>query len=86
MSKKELEVSKALYNSIFETTLDAITISRLTDGLYIDVSESFLQIMGYERDEVIGRTLLIWASGFLKRIVQTSQMPCADHPFVGTWK
>jgi diguanylate cyclase (GGDEF)-like protein/PAS domain S-box-containing protein len=51
------------YRTVFQTSLDGITISRMSDGLYIDVNQSFLDFMGYEREEVIGRTSMeidIW--------------------------
>lgn len=41
-----------------------ITLSRLSDGVYVDVSEYFLNLTGYTRDEVIGHSALelnIWA-------------------------
>ncbi len=48
----------------FQNSIDAININRVSDGLYIDVNPGFLEITGYQRDEVIGRTSLelnIWA-------------------------
>ncbi|MGA3370831.1 MAG: PAS domain S-box protein [Terracidiphilus sp.] len=51
-----LRLSEERYRTVFQTSLDGITISRISDGLYIDVNKSFLDFMGYEREEVIGRT------------------------------
>jgi len=51
------------YRTVFQTTQDGITISRTNDGHYIDVNKSFLDFMGYEREEMIGRSSLeigIW--------------------------
>ena len=59
-----LRLSEEQYRTTFQTSLDAININRLKDGLYIDVNQAFLDIMGYERNEVIGHTSLdlnIWA-------------------------
>jgi len=59
-----LRVSEERYRTAFQTSLDAITISRLSDGSYIDCNQAFLNIMGYGREEVIGRTSMevgIWA-------------------------
>ena len=42
-----------------------ITITRLSDGCYIDVNDSFLNIMEYNRDEIVGQSsgeLQLWAS------------------------
>ena len=42
----------------FNTNPDSTTIERLSDGVIIDVNESFISAYGaYSRDEVIGRTL-----------------------------
>ncbi len=42
----------------FRLTPDYMSISRLRDGQYVEVNEAFERIMGYRRDEVIGRTAL----------------------------
>ncbi|MEI7613850.1 MAG: EAL domain-containing protein [Betaproteobacteria bacterium] len=44
------------YRATFQASQDIISISRLSDGMYIDVNQAFLSVMGYERDEVIGHT------------------------------
>ena len=59
-----LRVSEERYRTAFQTSLDAININRLEDGVYIDCNAAFLKIMGYEREEVIGQNsteLAIWA-------------------------
>ncbi|MGH9509000.1 MAG: ATP-binding protein, partial [Terriglobales bacterium] len=47
----------------FRATPDAISISTLEEGRYVEVNDSFLRLTGYDRDEVVGRTvaeLNIW--------------------------
>jgi diguanylate cyclase (GGDEF)-like protein/PAS domain S-box-containing protein len=59
-----MRASEARYRTVFQTSLDGICISRASDGMYIDVSNKFLEIMGFKREEVIGRTSLelnFWA-------------------------
>jgi diguanylate cyclase (GGDEF)-like protein/PAS domain S-box-containing protein len=59
-----LKKSEELYRNTFQTSLDAININRMNDGVYINVNEAFLKTLGYARDEVIGRSSLdlnIWA-------------------------
>ena len=51
-----LHASEARYRAAFETTLDAINISRLSDGRLLECNQSFLGTLGYTREEVIGRT------------------------------
>ncbi len=62
-ANKRLKDSEEKFSRAFMTSPDAVNINRLSDGLYIDVNESFLAILGYKRKEVIGKTsieLNIW--------------------------
>jgi PAS domain S-box-containing protein len=60
--KARLEAEQALLNSeahfrsIFNSSPVAIGIGHAASGLVVDVNEAFLQLYGYERDEMIGRT------------------------------
>jgi len=59
-----LQESENLFRSIFETSPDAIIISCLRDNRIIDVNNGFLELTGFSRTEVIGKTamdLTIWA-------------------------
>jgi diguanylate cyclase (GGDEF)-like protein/PAS domain S-box-containing protein len=60
-----LRISEERYRTAFQTSIDAINLNRIEDGKYIDCNHAFLSILGYERDEVIGRTseeLGVWAN------------------------
>ena len=62
--REALRLSEQRYHTVFQTSLDAISINRIDDGSFIDCNKAFLDTLGYERDEVIGRTsqeLGIWA-------------------------
>lgn len=64
-AQKALRASEERYRIAFQTTLDAVNINRLSDGLYIECNKSFLDITGHSYEEVIGRTSLelsIWAN------------------------
>ncbi len=59
-----LTASEQRYRTAFQTSIDAININRLSDGVYIDVNKAFLEIVGFSHDEVIGRSSIdlgIWA-------------------------
>jgi diguanylate cyclase (GGDEF)-like protein/PAS domain S-box-containing protein len=59
-----LRVSEERYRMVFQTSLDPILINRTSDRRFIDVNQAFLDAMGFERDDVLGRTsveLKLWA-------------------------
>jgi diguanylate cyclase (GGDEF)-like protein/PAS domain S-box-containing protein len=63
-TQEELRTAETLYRTAFQTSHDAVAISRLQDGLFIDANRSFLEIMEYTQEDVIGRTsreLDMWA-------------------------
>ena len=56
--------SEARYRTAFMTSPDAITITDLSDGRYLDINEGFTHIFGWPRAEALSRTALelgIWA-------------------------
>jgi two-component system, cell cycle sensor histidine kinase and response regulator CckA len=56
--------SAELLRLAFETAPDAIVMTTLDSGLFIDFNSSFSDMLGYSKDEVIGRSafdLHIWA-------------------------
>ncbi|GEM_PF-1490145 len=62
LSAANLEEREKLQR-IFNTGPDAALITRLGDGMMVDVNQGFLAITGYAREEVIGRSTLaidIW--------------------------
>ncbi len=63
-SQAALLASEGRYRLAFQTSLDAISITRLKDGVYVDVNEGFVAMSGYALDEVIGLStsgLNVWA-------------------------
>lgn len=58
-----LRQSENHFRTIFRTGPDAISISRVRDGYYVDANDVFLAKTGYKRDEVIGHSsveLEVW--------------------------
>ncbi len=51
-----LKTNEALLAHLVQNSPVAIVVSGLADGLILDVNDSFLQLTGYSRDEVIGQT------------------------------
>jgi len=63
-AEEELRKSEERFNKAFCSNPLAISISTQADGRYLDVNDAFLQILGYKREDVIGRTaskLNFWA-------------------------
>jgi len=55
-SEKALLESEEKFSKVFYASPVALSITRMSDGHYVEVNESFLKRMGYQREEVIGRT------------------------------
>lgn len=60
-----LRQSEERFGKAFRANPQPMALSTIADGRYLDVNESFLQLSGYAREEVIGHTALelnIWES------------------------
>ncbi len=58
-----LRFSEEKFSTAFVTSPDSVNINRMADGVYIDINQGFTRIMGYEREDVIGKSSLelnIW--------------------------
>ena len=55
-SQKALRESEEKYRATFESIPDTVTITRVADGRYLYVNDAFVEITGYSKEEVIGRT------------------------------
>ena len=58
-----LRESEEKFRLVFHTSPDAINLSRLEDGMCVDINEGFARIMGYAREEAVGKTSIemnIW--------------------------
>ena len=65
-TNERLAESEDKFSKAFRLNPDSININRLSDGVFLDVNEGFTRIMGYTREDVIGRSSLpgdlgIWA-------------------------
>ncbi len=59
-----LRFSEEKFARAFHASPDAINITRVSDGNYLDVSEGFTRLLGWTREESVGRSALdmgIWA-------------------------
>ena len=51
-----LALRETMQEKFFQLTPDAISITRLSDGVYKDVNQGFHRLFGFTREEVIGRS------------------------------
>jgi diguanylate cyclase (GGDEF)-like protein/PAS domain S-box-containing protein len=76
-ASQDLRDKDELYRTAFFTSPDAVNITRLSDGMYLDVNEGFERLTGWRRDEVVGKTSLeisVWHSpDDRKRLVERLQ-------------
>ena len=56
--EEELRISEEKFSKAFHLNPDAITITRLVDGMFVSVNEGFKHLSGYPEEEVIGKTTL----------------------------
>ncbi|MBK8018032.1 MAG: PAS domain S-box protein [Betaproteobacteria bacterium] len=54
--RQELERSEERYRIAFETSLDAVNITTLAEGRFLEANRAFLKGLGLKREEVIGKT------------------------------
>ncbi|MGH9532406.1 MAG: PAS domain S-box protein, partial [Terriglobales bacterium] len=54
--QEALRQSEEKFAKAFDSSPTAISISTLREGRYVDVNDSFLQMTGYQRSEIVGRT------------------------------
>jgi PAS domain S-box-containing protein len=63
-AERMLEQSEEKFRRVFENDPDPVVVSRLRDGVIVDVNLGFSGTTGYAREEVLGRTALemnFWA-------------------------
>ena len=53
-AQQALKASESLFRDVFRTIPEAIVISRLSDGLILDVNEGFAALTGYGQPDVVG--------------------------------
>jgi PAS domain S-box-containing protein len=81
-TEENLRKSEERFSKAFRKSPLAITISTEADGRYLDVNDAFLDLLGYERSDVIGHTaaqLRFWSepldrSDMLRQLKEDKQV------------
>lgn len=87
---RRLGLSEEKFRRAFHSTPDAMSLTRLRDGRYVEVNEGFLRMSGYARDEIVGHTALeigIWGdadqrSAVLGKILAGEAVQGAEATFI----
>jgi PAS domain S-box-containing protein len=61
--EEKLRLSEKKFSTAFRVSPDAINLTRLADGTYLDINEGFTAMSGYRAEDVIGKSSLdlnIW--------------------------
>ena len=57
-AERELRDSEQRFHTIFETNPDVVAITRMKDGVVIDINQAYETLTGFKREELIGRSSL----------------------------
>jgi PAS domain S-box-containing protein len=57
-AEQALLSSEERFAKAFRASPDALVLSRLADGVILEVNDSFVELSGYDRDELIGKSTL----------------------------
>ena len=63
-AEERLRASEVKFATAFNTSPVVLSLTRLSDGRFVEINESFVRMSGYTREEVLGRTpeeLGLWA-------------------------
>ena len=77
-----LHQSEDKFEKAFKASPDAISISRLSDGLYADINEGFTRLTGYTRKELMGKTTFDISLWYDKEDRQTLIRKLREYGFV----
>lgn len=72
--QNELVISKELFESVFRLNPAAVSLSNAETAVYDDVNEAYCRLIGYSREEIIGRAsydLNIWITKFDRERLMT---------------
>ena len=56
ITKEALLLSEEKFSKVFYTSPDAITLNKLSDGLYININDGYTDILGYTIEDVKGKS------------------------------
>ncbi len=88
-AEKALRKSEEKLSKMFHASPIPISLSRMRDGLYLDVNEAYLTQFGWNREEMIGRTstqLALWSEGERDRWIKELRATGRTHGFEASFR
>jgi len=86
LAEEAQQQSATLFRTVFETSPDAVVITRIEDSIIVDVNTGFKAYTGHDRGEVIGRSVLdidIWKDLDQRKILLDEVL---EKGFVHNWE
>jgi PAS domain S-box-containing protein len=86
-SEEKLRLSEEKFSKAFTNNPAAIAITRLEDGLVVDMNETWARLTGYSKEELIGHSArLIWpsteeADNFVAELKEKGRINDREHKF-----
>lgn len=83
-AEEKLRLSEERFSKAFFSSPAGMTITRTTDGKFIDVNDAFLRMFEFSREEVIGHTfteLNMWMQEERKKLIQKQLESGGLHDF-----
>ena len=75
-AEEDLKISEEKFSKAFHNSKALMGISRLRDGVFVDINKACAETLGYEREEIIGKSALeldVWAEP-VQRQLMTEQL------------
>jgi len=63
--ERKLQSSEAMLREIFDSSIDNISLTAMSDGIIIDVNHELVRSLGLAKNEIVGKTFMdlnVWAS------------------------
>jgi len=88
-AKETIRESEEKFAKAFRSSPESITITRLSDGVYMEVNDSFTRVFGFTREEAIGHEsgeLNIWAEAsdrmyMIQRLIDHGRVSNEEYQF-----
>ena len=89
-AEEERRLSEERFEKAFQLSTSAMAVTRLHDGLFIEVNDRFLELMGRTREELIGKVtpaVGLWKDledreAYLRELRDHGVIQNAEYPFV----